>query len=96
MIQELQGSLNFSGETYEPNLDKHRLSSQFRRVWNLMVDGKWRSLPEIRNALIGRDSEAAISARLRDFRKPPTNASVDRRRRENANGLFEYRVTKCQ
>lgn len=91
---QFQGDLNFDGETYNPALDKHRLSSQFRRVWNLMIDGEWRSLPEIRNALIGHDSESAISARLRDFRKPPANATVDRRRRENANGLFEYRVTK--
>lgn len=91
MIQELQGDLNFDGATYDPALDKHRLSSQFRRVLALMIDGKWRSLPEIRGALGNKDSEAAISACLRDFRNKH-GMTVDRQRRFA--GLFEYRVTK--
>ena len=93
MNPELQSSLNFDGETYDPTLDKHRLSSQFRRVLALMEDGKWRSLTEIRAALGDKDSEAAISARLRDFRNKH-RMTVERHRRTP--GLFEYKVTKCQ
>lgn len=90
-LQQLQGDLNFDGATYDPALDKHRLSSQFRRVWALMIDGKWRSLPEIRRTLGDRDSEAAISARLRDFRNKH-GMTVDRKRKTA--GVFEYRVAK--
>ena len=56
------------GETFDRERDAKRLNAQAQRIWNCMVDGKWRSLAEI--AAVTGDREASISARLRDFRKP--------------------------
>ena len=80
---------DFDGETYEPAQDKHRLNCQLRRVFDLMCDGKWRTLDVIAYQVSG--SEAAISARLRDFRKPRFGAHTVERRRVKC-GLFEYRL----
>jgi len=88
----------FSGETYIPKFDKVRLTGQWERVSGVMSDSKWRTLSEIQraiHALHGKhDSEAAISARLRDFRKPKFGSrTVNRRRRgEESRGLFEYQI----
>ena len=99
---EIQRSLNFDGATIEP-CDIERLNGQMRRVVDVVKDGKWRTLAEIRTAamlasgdrsFLG-DSEAAISARLRDCRKARFGKfQVDRRRKTEGSGLFEYRVTK--
>lgn len=65
----------FGGETYNAKRDYHRLTGQLLRTWQVMLDGRERTLAMItREAsakrLDGRyDTEAAISARLRDFRK---------------------------
>lgn len=83
----------FSGSTYDRAIDGPRLSTQLEAVRDLMVDGVWRTLAQIQTA-IGRGSEAAISARLRDLRKDKFGSyQVDRRRRGET-GLWEYRVTK--
>lgn len=80
----------FSGVTYDPVLDRKRLSTQLVRVARLMSDGKWRTLAQIRECL-NAGSEAGISARLRDLRKAKFGGyQVDRRRREA--GLWEYRL----
>ncbi len=55
------------GTTYDPKRDYARLNKQSRRIYKLMYDGKWRTLPEI-SAETG-DPEASVSARLRDLRK---------------------------
>jgi predicted ArsR family transcriptional regulator len=57
-----------------------------------MVDGKWRTLREIADALT--IPEASASARLRDLRKERFgNYQVERQRRgEGRKGLFEYRM----
>lgn len=80
--------MSFGGATYEPALDAARLKGQLERVRALMLDGEWRSLPQIRAALGNRDSEAGLSARLRQLRS--CGYLVERRRRTNA--LHEYRV----
>lgn len=81
------------GATFEAQYDSTRLGTQFDRVRALMQDGQWRTLREIADA-IGKGSEAAVSARLRDFRKPQYGArEVERRRRGDARGgLWEYRL----
>lgn len=56
-----------SGETYVPEFDYARLNGQAKRVFDLMADGKWRTLREISEAT--GDPEASVSARLRDFRQ---------------------------
>lgn len=81
----------FDGCTYSPGLDQDRLTSQMERVRDLMADGLWRSLTEIRSVTGG--SEAGVSARLRDLRKGHWGHwRVERRRRGHApQGLWEYR-----
>jgi hypothetical protein len=83
-----------SGETYSETLDQARLSTQLLRVYRLLSDSdKWYTLREIADA-IGGGSEAGISARLRDLRKPQFGSFiVDRRRRgEPKAGCWEYRL----
>ncbi len=48
--------------------DEQRIEAQLRRIFELMKDGEPRTLAEIREAL-GLPPDAAVSARLRDFRK---------------------------
>ena len=79
----------FDGATYVHYIDSERLGNQLGQVWALMRDGKWRTLAEINERCHG--TEAAISARLRDLRKPRFGQHyVDRRR--IGPGLFEYRI----
>lgn len=81
----------FDGATFQPERDGERLTRQLDRVKELMLDGQWRSLPQIA-ALVG-GSEAGVSARLRDLRKPRNGAyTVNRRHVED--GLHEYQVVK--
>lgn len=77
---------HFHGKTYEPALDHARLKTQFQKVFFLMSDGEWRTLSEIASCVEG--SEAALSARLRDFRK--LGHTVNRRRIDR--GLFSYQL----
>lgn len=93
---QLEGTFplpNHDGETYVPGLDKVRLNSQLRRVFDLMKDGAWRTLDEIRAVAGG--SEAGISARLRDLRKGKFGGYevMSRRRGEGRDGLHEYCLT---
>ena len=63
----LAATPKFAGRSYSEKHDRHRLESQFMRVFNLMIDGRWRTLAEIRETVGG--SEAGISARLREFQE---------------------------
>jgi hypothetical protein len=85
-------ALLFGGVTYDPALDEERLTRQLGRVWELMVDGQWRTLREIAERVGG--SEAGVSARLRDLRKPGFGGYKIERRRTGPpfSGLFEYRL----
>lgn len=91
MIPSAQTELNFDGPTYEPEKDQERLSGQFARVKELMLDGAWRSLAEI--AAVVEGSEAGVSARLRDLRKERFGGYTVNRRRV-AGGLFQYQMVK--
>ncbi len=81
----------FDGKTYNPGRDYVRLNGQLKKVFELMKDGNWRQLDWIHRAVGG--SEASISARLRDLRKPKYGAHTVERRHIR-NGLFEYRLTR--
>lgn len=83
----------FDGETYVAAEDEERLATQLERVTALMTDGEWRTLEEIQKSTGG--SLPAVSARLRDLRKPRFGSFiVDRRRRGAASGgLHEYRIS---
>lgn len=79
------------GDTYEPAIDRARLGKQHREVFDLMSDGKARTLREIEDAT--RYPQSSISARLRDFRKRKFGGhQVDRTRRGDT-GTYEYRLT---
>ncbi len=101
MNPELQSSLNFDGPTFVSELDGERLKGQMSRVFQVVRGGEWLTLGEISVRCkpinrMGRESDASISARLRDLRKLRFGGfTVDRRRRgDPSSGLFEYRVSK--
>jgi hypothetical protein len=73
--------------------DRRRLAGQLQRVEALMSDGVWRTLARIRLELGGLDSEAGISARLRDLRKTEFGGWPERvERKRIAGGMWAYRM----
>lgn len=83
----------FDGPDYKPDLDDDRLTNQYHRIFNLMRDGKWRTLSEI--AVETGDPQASISAQLRHMRKPRFGAHIVNRERvkdRETQGLFEYQL----
>ncbi len=90
-----QLGINFDG----PHLtrrDQRRLATNQSAVYRLMLDGQWRTLAEIAEAV--DCSEAGASARLRDLRKPKVasvypNGGVERRR--ITDGVHEYRMRRA-
>ncbi len=88
--------MRFNGAAYEPSHDDARLSVQYTRIFNLMRDGRWRTLAEI-EGLTG-DPPASISAQLRHMRKARFGSHVvDKRvRGERKNGLYEYCVNRTK
>jgi hypothetical protein len=87
---------HFDGSNYEPEFDHERLTGQLRRVWDVMSDGRWRTLRELAEAT--GDPEASCSAQLRHLRKPRFGAHVieKRSRGERSIGLYEYRLAKTE
>ena len=87
VIPGAQADLRFDGPEYSPARDQKRLTGQLLRVFNLMRDGRWRTLAEIASA--AGDPEGSISAQLRHLRKARFGAhTVNRRHVES--GLFQY------
>lgn len=87
----------FFGETFDPHVDGPRLESQQARVESLMADGFWRTLAGISAELRRRhpgtkDTEASISARLRDMRR--RGWTIHRERVHSMSGLYQYRAVK--
>lgn len=79
----------FGGATYEAEFDHTRLTQQLKDVFDLMKDGRWRTLPEIADNI--KHPTQSISARLRDLRKDKYGAHTVERER-HGNGLFQYRL----
>ena len=79
----------FDGATYDDKQDYVRLKGQLWRVFQLMSDGKWRTLAEIATEAGGR--EASVSARLRDLRKE-TYGGREIQRERVSGGLWQYRM----
>jgi hypothetical protein len=77
----------FDGVTYEQERDHERLSAMLWRVQAVMADGHWHTLGELSARTGG--SEAAVSARLRDLRKPKFGGHTVKRRYVRR-GLWEY------
>lgn len=91
-----QTAFRFDGPVYEAVHDQARLTGQLLRVFELMHDGRWRTLAEI-EAITG-DPPASISAQLRHLRKRKFGSFiVDKRPRgDRAVGLWEYRLLLTQ
>jgi hypothetical protein len=85
-------SPRFDGAAYDPALDHDRLSKQLGRVFDLIRDGRWRTLREM--AAATGDPESSISAQLRHLRKPRFGSYVVEKRRRGLpdSGCFEYRL----
>lgn len=79
----------FAGADYSTPRDQARLSAQYLRIYELMKDGRWRTLPEI-GELAGAP-EASASAQLRHMRKDRFGAHVVNRR-YLGQGLYEYQL----
>jgi len=81
--------VRFDGADYQPERDDVRLAGQLLRIFDVMRDGRWRTLKSIAN--ITRDSETSISAQLRHLRKKKFGAHTVNRRHLGS-GLYEYQV----
>jgi len=90
--KEFDFNQRFNGPDYVEELDQVRLTGQISRIFDLMKDGLWRTLPEI-EASTG-DGQSSISAQLRHLRKRRFGLhTVDKRRRgEPMSGLWEYQL----
>jgi hypothetical protein len=81
---------DFDGATYAPLLDKHRLNSQLRAVWDVLCDGEPHTVDEMQaRGVKGRES--GITARIRDFRKPEFGAFEIESKRVSG-GTYTYRL----
>lgn len=81
----------FDGAAYDAARDHARLTGQIRRVFDVMRDGEWHTLPGI--AAQASAPEASVSAQLRHLRKPRFGSFiVERRQKEGGHGLWEYRL----
>lgn len=82
----------FDGADYEAKFDAERLTGQLRRVYDLMKDGKWRSLDEI--SMRTSAPHASVSAQLRNLRKLKFGGhTVDKKRFGATNlGFYKYRL----
>ena len=79
----------FSGSDFNPARDQDRLANQYQDIFNLMSDGKWRTLSEI--AHLTGHPEASVSAQLRHARKPKFGSHAVNKRYV-LNGLYEYQL----
>lgn len=79
----------FDGKTYDPVLDRKRLSQQIYVVWDVMYGGVWHTLARL--AYRTGFPESSISARLRDFRKPRFGGHEVLRER-GLGGVWRYKL----
>jgi len=87
--KEITMSNLFGGLTFDPVLDQERMKIQLGRVFCEMRDQDWHTIPELQQKCGG--SEAAISARIRDLRKPQFGSYEIITQRVKA-GLWRYRL----
>ena len=86
--------MNTFGPAYDERLDGERIAKQHEVIRDFMLDGAWRSLPQI-HAATGYP-EASISAQLRHLRKPQFGGYEVSKRRIAETGLWEYHVAARQ
>lgn len=87
----------FGGATYDAKKDGAALATQLEAVRDLMKDGRWRLPSEIcrklRPQLGYKPGEAAVTARLRDLRKPQFGSYQVKCRRRESSRAYEYAIT---
>lgn len=81
--------MEFNGADYQPARDSERLTAQFKSIFSLMKDGKWRSLALIEDNV--KQPQASISAQLRHMRKEKFGSHTVNKRYIK-NGLYEYQL----
>ena len=85
----------FDGATYERTKDGKRLWTQLRAVEDAMKKKQWHTLRTLQATLFReyalQSSEASVSARLRDLRKPKFGSHTVERKRLTG-GLWAYRI----
>jgi hypothetical protein len=76
-----------------PLFDAVRFATQRERVIAVMLSGEWFTLGELKSEIAARfqrtDSEAGISARIREF-------AHEKRVRNGHKHLYEYRMTTAE
>lgn len=92
MKPRLPELMSFDGSDYDPDLDQKRLTGQIKRIFDCMIDGKWRTLSEIKTET--GDPEASVSAQLRHLRKARLGHHMieKRRRGKETAGYWEYKL----
>ncbi len=84
--------MRFDGPVYDPSFDLKRLKGQILRIFECMIDGRWRTLDEIHS--ITNDPHASISAQLRHLRKERFGSFImnKKSRGDRKSGLYEYQI----
>ena len=90
-------AVRFFGRDHEPSRDAWRLGRQLQAVFNVMSDGRWRSIQEAHEAVVRRNLGAgwkvtSIDRQIRYLRDLP---GCDVERRYDGNGLYRYRLVQC-
>ncbi len=87
---EDEADLEFKGSDYDSTYDQKRLTGQLRRIWDLMIDGQWRTCAEIHAAL--GYPENSIQAQLRNLRKKEfgEHKTPKRNRGPRCLAIYEY------
>lgn len=85
-------NVRFDGSDIDSKKDNERLTGQIKAIFDLMKDGKFRTLREIEDST--NFPQSSISAQLRNLRKERFGSfNIDKRSRgDRENGLFEYRI----
>jgi hypothetical protein len=79
------------GPAYNEKRDGKRIRRQLDDVRDHMLDGAWRSLPQIASET--RHPEASVSAQLRHLRKERFGRyRVEKKRASDGSGLWLYRL----
>lgn len=85
----IQAEFKFDGSDYIPERDNERLTRLLDMVFNLMKDGKYRTLEQI--ADVTKKPEASISAHLRHLRKQKFGSHTVNKE-YLGNGLYSYQL----
>jgi len=92
METDLFNQPEFDGAVYVPHYDKKRLTGQLERIFNLMKDGKFRTVNQIHDVL--GYPQASISAQLRNLKKERYGGHGLEKQHvgDRANGLWEFKI----